>query len=186
MAITLPGTGASVESRTKGSDQRQVVATGGVAVAHGANPTAVAAGADIDFVTNRHGIPFFIGGHPGIYSTSHTISDSDGAQTNLALCTATAGWKIGITQISAVCDANNTTNIAVRIGFGAASVPTPTLAGTNGLLIDGVFGAGSGQQKGTGAGIVAVGNNDEDLRITCGDPVSGNLYVQYSYFVIES
>jgi hypothetical protein len=186
MAITLPGAGASVESRTKGSDQRQVVATGGVAVAHGSNPTAVAAAAESDLLTNRHGIQFVLGGHPNVISRSHTIADADGAQTDYALLTISTGSKIVVTQISAVCDAANTINTAVRIGFGTATLPAPALAGTNGLLIDGVFGPGSGQQKGVGAGILAIGADNEDLRITCGDPQGGNLYVQYSYFTIES
>jgi len=146
----------------------------------------VAAAAEAVLFANRHGIPFVLGGHPNIISRSHVVSDSDGAQTDFALLSVSTGSKIVITQISAVCDANNTTNIAVRIGFGTANVPTPSKSGTNGLLIDGVFGAGSGQQKGMGAGIIAIGADDEDLRLTCGDPVSGNLFIQYSYFTIES
>lgn len=187
MGITLPGTGTDVETRTgPGGDERQVMILGAKAIAHGANPTAVAAGGEADLFVNRHGVPFVLGGHPNIISRSHVIADSDGAQTNYALLAVAAGSKAVITQISAVCDAGNTTNIAVRIGFGTASVPTPALAGTNGLVIDGVFGAGSGQQKGMGAGIIAIGDDDEDLRLTCGDPVGGNLFIQYSYFTIES
>lgn len=121
---------------------------------------------------------------PDNISRSHVIADADGAQTNYALLTVATGSKIAITQISAVCDAANTINVAVRIGFGTANVPTPALAGTNGLLIDGVFGPGSGQQKGAGAGAIAIGADDEDLRMTCGDPQGGNLYIQYSYYLI--
>ena|SRR4029077_14015185 len=187
MGITLPGTGLDVETRTGASgDEIQTVALDAIAKAHGANPTAVAAGADAFLIANRHGIPFVLGGHPNIISRSHVVSDSDGAQTNAALLSVSAGAKIVITQISAVCDAANTANVAVRIGFGTASVPSPSLSGTNGLVIDGVFGPGSGQQKGVGGGIIAIGADDEDLRLTCGDPVGGNLYIQYSYFTIES
>lgn len=187
MVVTLPGTGIDVETRTGGSgDEIQIVAADAVARAHGANPTAASAGADVGIIANRHGVPFVIGGHPNIISRSHTVADSDGAQTDAALVTISTGSKIVVTQISAICDANNTTNIVVRIGFGTTNVPTPSLAGTNGLLIDGVFGSGSGQQKGSGSSIIAVGADNEDLRLTCGDPVGGNLYVQYSYFTIES
>lgn len=187
MAITLPGTGLDVETRTgPGGDERQVMILAAKAVAHGVNPSAVAAGGEADVFINRHGIPFVLGGHPNIISRSHVIADADGAQTNYALLSVSTGSKIVITQVSAVCDAANTINVAVRIGFGTASVPTPALAGTNGLIIDGVFGPGSGQQKGQGAGIIAIGADDEDLRLTCGDPTGGNLYVQYSYFTIES
>lgn len=187
MAITLPGTGLDVETRTgPGGDERQVMILGAKAVAHGTNPTAVAAGGEADLFTNRHGIPFVLGGHPNIIARSHVIADADGAQTDYALVSVSAGSKIVVTQISAVCDAANTINVAVRIGFGTVNVPTPALAGTNGLVIDGVFGPGSGQQKGQGAGILAIGADGEDLRLTCGDPQGGNLFVQYSYFVIES
>jgi len=187
MGVTLPGTGTDVETRTGASgDEIQTVALDAIAKAHGANPTAVAAGADAFLIVNRHGIPFVLGGHPNIISRSHVIADSDGAQTDFALLSVSTGAKIVVTQISAVCDAANTINVAVRIGFGTANVPTPSKAGTNGLLIDGVFGPGSGQQKGMGGGILAIGADDEDLRVTCGDPVGGNLYIQYSYFTIES
>jgi hypothetical protein len=187
MAITLPGTGSDVETRTgAGGDERQVIALGSKAVAHGSNPSAVAAGVEADLPVNRHGVPFIIGGHPNIISRSHTVTDSDGPQTNTALLSVSTGTKIVVTQISAVCDANNTTNIAVRIGFHTTTVPAASLSGTNGLLIDGIFGAGSGQQKGDGGGIIGIGADAEDLLLTCGDPVSGNVFIQYSYFTIES
>lgn len=188
MAITLPGIGVKVDSRTQSADssERQTVNLSGLTIGFGSALTPATEGNDYQLLCDRAGVLFTLGGHPNVISRSHVVADSDGAQTNYALLSVSTGSKIVITQISAVCDAANTTNIVVRIGFGTASVPTPALAGTNGLLIDGVFGAGSGQQKGVGAGIIAAGADDEDLRLTCGDPVSGNLYIQYSYFTIAS
>jgi hypothetical protein len=159
---------------------------GHYAVAHGANPTAVAAADAVRQIANRAGIPFVIGGHPNIITRDNTILASDGAQTNASLLTISTGSKIVVTQISAVCDAANSVNVAVRIGLGTATVPAAALAGTNKLLINGKFSAGGGQQKGNGAGIIATGADDEDLRITCDSPTGGALYVTYSYYTIDS
>jgi hypothetical protein len=74
----------------------------------------------------------------------------------------------------------------VKIGFGTANVPTPALAGVAGLLMDEDLGAGDGHQIGNGAGIIAIGADGEDFRITCDDPAGGALYVGYSYYTIES
>lgn len=156
------------------------------AVAHGANPTAVAAGVKVVRAANRHGIPFAIGGHPNIISRSNRILASDGAQTNAALVSVAAGLKIVVTQIWAKAAKANSVSVALKIGLGTASVPTPALAGVNGLIFDEAVGAGEGHQIGNGAGIVAVGADDEDLRITCDSPTSGNLTVGYSYYTIES
>lgn len=156
------------------------------AVAHGSNPTAIAAAAQANPKTNRAGIPFVIGGHPNSITRSHVIADSDGAQTDAALITTGAGSKIVVTQISAKMDATNSTNVAVKIGFGTATIAAASLAGTAGILLEGSFSAGGGHQVGNGAGILGVGADAEDLRITCGDPVSGNIRVTYTYYTIES
>jgi hypothetical protein len=156
------------------------------AIAHGTNPTAVAAADRTDLYANRHGILFVQPGHPNVISREHVIADSDGAQTDAALLTVGAGAKIVITQISCKADASNTTNVAVRIGFGTATLAAASLTGTNGILLSGQFAASGGHQEGTGAGIIGIGADNEDLRITCGDPVSGNLRVTYSYYTIES
>ena len=157
-----------------------------IAVAHGANPSAVAAGAKVVRAANRHGIPFAIGGHPNIISRAHRILASDGAQTDAELVSVSAGAKIIVTQIWVKAAKANSGNVAVKIGFGTANVPTPALAGVNGLIFDEVVGAGEGHQIGNGAGIVAVGADAEDLRLTCDSPTAGNLTVGYSYYTIES
>lgn len=157
------------------------------AIAHGANPTAVAANDRTNWYSNRHGIPWVIGGHPNVVSRSNIIADSDGAQTDASLAGAIgAGTKVVLTQLSVQAGANCTANLRIRVGFGTANVPTPALAGVNGLPIDGTFAPGSGIQKGNGAGIVAIGGDGEELRITCDDPVGGNIFVSYSYYTIES
>jgi hypothetical protein len=74
----------------------------------------------------------------------------------------------------------------VRIGFGTANVPAVSSAGGAGLLLEGTFSAGGGRQIGNGSGIIGVGADNEDLRVTCDDPAGGALYVTYSYHTIES
>jgi hypothetical protein len=160
---------------------------GGHALAHGTNPTAVAAGDLTRLYANRAGVPWVIGGHPNVVCRANRVLDSDGAQTDAALIPViSAGTKIVITQLWTRADKNNTGNVAVKIGFGAANVPTPALAGVAGLLMDEDLGAGDGHQIGNGAGIVAIGGDGEDFRITCDDPAGGALYVGYSYYTIES
>jgi hypothetical protein len=160
---------------------------GGHALAHGTNPTAVAAGDLTRLYANRAGVPWVIGGHPNVIVRANRIADADGAQTDAALIPViSAGTKIVITQLWTRADKNNSGNVAVKIGFGTANVPTPALAGVAGLLMDEDLGAGDGHQIGNGAGIVAIGGDGEDFRITCDDPAGGALYVGYSYYTIES
>jgi hypothetical protein len=40
--------------------------------------------------------------------------------------------------------------------------------------------------KGDGAGVIGVGADDQELRITCGDPATGGITVELTYFTIES
>ncbi len=169
-----------------GADSGNPILNGMHALAHGTNPTAVTAGDRTYWLANRAGVPWVIGGHPNVITRENTILSSDGAQTNAALISVSTGSKIVLTQISVVSDAATTVNTAVRIGFGTATVPAATLAGTAKLVLNGNFSAGGGMQKGNGAGIIGVGADDEDLRITCGAPTTGALYVAYSYYTIES
>lgn len=127
-----------------------------------------------------------LGGGMGVISKSHTILASDGAQTDYALLSVSSGTKIIITQISAKVGANVTANCAVRIGFAAATLSAEALAGNAGMLLEGVFSAGGGQQVGNGAAVVAVGASDGDLRLTCDAPTGGKLFVTYTYYTIAS
>jgi hypothetical protein len=159
---------------------------GAKAKSFGTNPTGVSATNDrTDLYATRAGQLFTLGGHPNVITRCNTILDSDGAQTNASLLSVSAGSKIVITQIGVAMDGANSAAVAVRIGFGTASVPAAALAGTAGLLLQGNWSANGGHQKGNGAGIIGVGADDEDLRITCGDPAGGAIYVTYSYFTIE-
>jgi hypothetical protein len=157
------------------------------AIAHGTNPTAVAAADRTKAYANRAGIPFMIGGHPNIqsaeYFTSGAITDDN------ILPAISAGTKYVITSISVACSAANATTPSVRIGFGTASVPsqgsTNADAVTKVILSHPGIAAGSGIVKGNGGGIVGIGGDGEELRITCTTPTT-SMIVQVDYFTIES
>jgi hypothetical protein len=137
-------------------------------------------------VLDPNGSLYSIGGNIGVITRDNKVLASDGAQTDAALLSVSTGTRIVLTQISAVCDARNTVNAAVRVGFGTANVPAASLAGTAGIVLDGIYAAGGGQQKGNGSGIIAVGADGEDLRLTCDSPTSGAIYISYSYYTVAA
>jgi hypothetical protein len=186
--LAVAPTGAVITSGPVSHDTAAVgypLQLGGVAVAHGADPTAVAAADATRWYFNRDGIPFVLGGHMNLISREYLATS---AQTNVAMVDIAAGTKIVVTECEAVCDKANTVDVAVRIGFGA-SVPTAPSDGTTvaGMVLThpGIA-AGSGVVVGSGAGIVAIGGDGEDLRITHEVPTSGSVRVMVRYFLIES
>jgi hypothetical protein len=167
----------------------KVMVSGAVAVAHGTNPDAadaLDAGAPI---MNRHRIPFVIGGHPNVVTASVRIADATGAQTDAAIAPGTigAGTKIVVTRITVTCSNANTVNVAVKLGFGATTIAADSTTGATGVLVDheGVP-PGGGFTIGDGSGILGIGGDGEELRLTCDDPVTGFVIVSYSYYTIES
>lgn len=156
------------------------------ALAHGTNPTAVAAADRTDWLANRAGIPWVMGGHPNIVTKQLNITDADGAQTDTALVTVAGGLKIVVTHISAMLDSATTATggVAVRIGFGTTNTPAADAAGI--ILSHPGIAAGSGIVIGNGGGMIGVGGDGEDLRITCEDPAGGNLDIVVGYYTIES
>jgi hypothetical protein len=164
------------------------VKIGAKAIAHGANPTAVAAADRTDLYANRHGVLWTLGGHPNIITRSVRIADADGAQTDASIVgTINAGTKVAVTMLTVTCDAANTNATAVKVGFGATNIPGDSATGANGVLLDheGIA-AGSGIVIGSGAGLIGIGADGEELRLTCEDPVGGFVIVTFSYFTIES
>lgn len=160
-------------------DAGEIVGVGGRAIAHGTNPTAVAAADRTAWYFNRAGVPFVIGGHPNIVTlrTNYTA-----AQTDAALVTVAGGLKIVVTRCSVLADKANTVDVQARVGFGATT--TPTGAGT--VLSHPGIAAGSGVIEGNGSGIIGVGADGEDLRITSEVPTTGSIDVMVSYYTIES
>jgi hypothetical protein len=161
--------------------------TGVLAVAHGANPDvadALDAGA---LIANRHRIPFFLGGHPNLVSAEYFTS---GAITDDAIVAViSAGTIIVVTGITVTCSAANATSPSVRIGFGATTVPAQGATNADGvnkvILSHPGIPPGSGVVKGHAGGIVGIGGDGDDLRITCTTPTT-SLIVQVDYFTITS
>lgn len=180
------GNGASVSGDVAhdDADAGEPVKIGYKAVAHGANPTAVAAGDRTNGYASRHGIPFVIGGHPNILTKQLNVTDADGAQTDTSLVTVGAGAKIVVTMLQVMCDKDNTGAVAVRIGFGTANTPAADAAGI--VTSHPGIAPGSGIVVGSGAGIIGVGADNEDLRLTCEDPAGGAVDVIVTYYTIES
>ncbi len=129
-----------------------------------------------------------LGGHPNIICREILIADADNSQTNISIAgTIGTGTKVVITMAAAFADADNTVNVAVRIGFGTATLPAASNTGVNGIFLSHPdIAPGSGVVVGNGSGIVAIGADGEEVRITCDDPAGGNLVVMLHYFTIES
>jgi hypothetical protein len=159
----------------------KVMMAGVLAVAHGSNPDAadaLDAGAPI---ANRHRVPFMIGGHPNVLTLKHTTITT--AVTDAAIVTISTGSKIVVTRLTVTLDSASTVFPSVIIGFGTASTPT-----TTGVLAShGGVPAGGGFTIGDGSGIIGVGADNEDLRVTTVGNATGNgMQITVSYYTIES
>jgi hypothetical protein len=165
----------------------KVMASGVQAVAHGSTPDTADALDAVIPLANRHRVPFLLGGHPNLQSSEYFTS---GAQTNdPVLPVISAGTIYVITGITVTCSNANATSPSVRIGFGAAAVPTQGTTGADGvakvLLSHPGIAPGSGMVKGHAGGIVGIGGDGEDLYITCTTPTT-SLIVQVDWFTITS
>jgi hypothetical protein len=162
------------------ADAGAPVKIGAKAVAHGATPTEVAAADRTDLYANRAGILFVIGGHPNVVTLRATYAAS--AQTDTALVTVSTGTKIVVTQAQVTVSNATTATPSVIIGFGTANTPT-----TTGVVLahPGIPGGG-GVSRGDGSGILGIGADNEDLRITAGAATGGTLDVVVSYYLVSS
>lgn len=185
---SVPTHGVAGDVAHDAADSGNPVKIGLKAIAHGTNPTAVAAADRTDWYANRAGVPFVMGGHPNVKTHSVLVTDANGAQTNAAIVTVSAGTKIVVTRVSITADGDNSGKINCVVGFAASTLATPdTTTGGTGLLAA-FYGipAGGGMTVGDGSGILGIGADDEDLRYTCEDPAGGNLTISVTYYTIES
>jgi hypothetical protein len=158
------------------------------AIAHGTNPTAVAAADRTKLYANRAGIPFVIGGHPNVKAATYITT---GAQTDDGVLAAiSSGTKYVITRITITLDEAATVGVAIRLGFGTSTIPALGASGADGvddiIVYHPGLVPGGGITIGDGSGIIAVGADGAELRITCEAPTSGTLVVSVSYYTIES
>jgi hypothetical protein len=159
----------------------KVMAMGLHSVAHGSNPDVTAADLAVNPICNRHRVPFVIGGHPNIVTIKHANITT--AVTDIAIITVGAALKIVVTGIIVTLDNASTVFPTVLIGFGTATTPT-----TTGVIAShGGVPAGGGFNRGDGSGILGIGADNEDLRITTTGNATGNgLQVVVTYYTIES
>lgn len=173
------------------ADSGNPLKIGARAIAHGTNPTQVADGARTNLYANRHGILWTIGGHPNTITTTTYISDATGAQTGASIVgTISSSVRVVVTAVTVTVDSAVTAagGVAVKLAFSTTTtLPADSSSGANGIILDhkGIA-AGSGITIGNGGGVIAIGGNDEELRLTCEDPVGGGLSVTVTYYTIES
>lgn len=162
-------------------DAGKPVKVGAVAIAHGTNPTAVTAADRTNLYANRAGVLFTIGGHPNVVTLKHTNITT--AVTDTAIVTISTGLKIVVTRLTVTLDTASTVYPSVLIGFGTATTPTTTGV----LAAHGGVPAGGGFTIGDGSGIIGVGADNEDLRVTTVGNATGNgLQITVSYYTVES
>src|SRR3990167_4817159 len=177
--------GASVSGDVAhdGIDAGEPVKMGMKAVALKANPTEVAANDRTNWYADVSGIPFVLGGHPNIITQSLQITDADGAATDVAIITVAANVAIVVTGYEVTADNANTVDVSCRIGFGTANTPAADAAQV--IMFHPGIAAGSGVVRGDGSGILGIGASNEDLRVTCEDPVTGSINIVISYFTTD-
>lgn len=175
----LPGVAGDVAH--DGADSGNPLKVGHKAIAHGTNPTAVAAGDRTDSYANRAGIPFVIGGHPNVVTVKHTNITT--AVSDAAIISVSAGTKIVLTAFMVTLDNASTVFPSVLMGFGATTTPTTTGV----IAAHGGVPAGGGFARGDGSGILGIGGDGEDLRITTTGNATGNgLQVVITYYTVDS
>ena len=150
----------------------------------GAAPTNVAAADRVDGLASREGIPFHLGGHPNIVTEEFNFTT---AQTNAALITVAPGSIIVVTGIDATVDNATTPDVAVRIGFATATLTAVSGSGVTGIVLShpGIA-PGSGIVKGSASGLIGVGADGEDLRITSEVPTDGVLRIVVTYYTVTN
>lgn len=166
------------------ADAGEPVKIGGKALNLGANPTGVTANDRVNGMFTRAGQQITLGGHVNIITKNLNVTDADGAQTNADVLGAIdSNVSVVVTKVSVMADGANTGDVAVRLGFGTASVPAADSAGI--LFAHPGIKPGSGVVEGNGAGILGIGASGEELRVTCEDPAGGAIDITISYFTIE-
>lgn len=149
------------------------------AVAHGSTPTVGAVGALVEAIGNEHGVPFVVGGHPKVVTIRTNFTT---AKTNQVLVSVGSGFKVVVTRCSVLVDNGCSVDVGARVGFGASSTPS----GTGVVLSHPGIAAGSGVVEGNGSGMLGVGADGEDVRITSEVPTGGSIDVMLSYYAVES
>ncbi len=166
-------------------DAGNPVSVGFNAAEFDADPPQVSADNDrVRAIATAQGIQWTLGGHPNIIRREWMTT---AAQTDDPIIDAiAAGSHIVITAITVVASAAGSTTPQFRIGFGTANVPAEPASGASvvGIVAShGGVAAGSGIVEGNGSGVIAVGGDGEELRITNAVPTGGKITVIVSYYI---
>ncbi len=165
----------------------KLTAVGGIAVAHGSAPDAADALDAGAFLMNRHRVQFVIGGHPNV--VTYAMSLTTAVSNTVIGPTIGGGAKFVVTGITAVVDNASTVFPTIVIGFGTANTPAmATTPGTAGILLaHPACPAGGGISRGDGSGILGVGADGEEVRITTtGNAGGAGVYVTLTGYTIET
>jgi hypothetical protein len=177
--LTLPAMRADDAAFTIGTSE--TVAAGLLAVAHGSQPDEADALDQVIGITNRARVQYVIGGHPNVVTVKHTTITT--AVTDAAIITISTGSKIVVTAITATLDNASTVFPTLLVGFGAANTPTTTGV----ILAHGGVPAGGGVNRGDGGGIIGIGADNEDLRVTTTGNATGNgLQIVVTYYIVST
>ncbi len=125
-----------------------------------------------------------ISGREDVITREATVLDSDEAQTGVIIANPASGQRINLLDIQAIASDRNAEGIEVRVAFSTTTtLPTAAIGGVNGVVLSADrLGPGGKLERGNGSARIARGAVDEELRLTCGDPVNGDLRVVFSYF----
>src|SRR5262245_25559563 len=124
------------------------------------------------------------GGTPGV-GAGNPITRRDSftaAQTNQALVTVSAGFRIVVTRLLVTLDKDcSVTACGVRIGFGAT---TPTGGGVVGSHPG--SDPGGGLATGDGSGVIGMGADGEALRVTSEVATGGSVDIVTTYYTLPT
>lgn len=127
---------------------------------------AVSTGSSIGIAAGVANTGYTICGHTAVKSREVTIANGDGAQTNASIVgTIATGTCVEVYGVAAAT--NSTTDVGLRVGFGASVVPTAALAGVDGLVFShpGIA-KNSGMVGGIGCSLLQTGASGEEVRMT--------------------
>lgn len=155
------------------------------ALALGSDPTGVDAADRKWCISTTDGQIFVVNGHPNSVTKTAVVTDAAGAQTGTAIVSVSAGSRIVLTAWGVNCSNANTVNPDFRLAFDTdgtfAADSTAGVVGHIAAFDDIPPGGGDGK-----TGLFVIGADDEDLRYSLGDPVTGSCTVSVSYFTIQS
>lgn len=103
-------------------------------------------------------------------------ADADGAQTNVILYSPAAGKKPVVTGFFVNISENCTVPVRVIVGIHASALPAISTTPVDKIVLEGTLAPGTliyvhDRMR------IATGAADEDVRVTCDDPVGGHVTV---------